>query len=251
MLDIQIMKDEAAFDVAAAWEIIGQMLRKPDSVIGLSTGQTTKNMHAIVRDVYRQYPFDTSRVTLFNVDELTNLPRSYAGCCYTMIQEQIAGPLGIPEERFLMPATLSDDYEAECTAFQRAIEERGGADLQMLGLGYNGHIGINQPGTPFGSETWVSPMDPIFEERVRRETGVGPEHELGGLTLGIRTIMHARRIVLIAKGAHKAEMVEKMLKGPVTEEIPASVLQLHPNCTFLLDAEAGRYVADMEGVRRC
>lgn len=88
-------------------------------------------------------------------------------------------------------------------------------------------------------------MDPVFEERVRREAGVGPEHELGGLTLGIRTIMHARRIILVAKGRHKAEMVRQMLKGPVTEDITASVLQLHPNCTFLLDAGAAEYVKDM------
>ena len=155
-----------------------------------------------------------------------------------MIAEQIARPLGIPDERFLMPPTLSDDFERECRDFQNALEARGGIDLQMLGLGYNGHIGINQPGTPFGSETWVSPMDPIFEARVRRESGVGPDYPRGGLTLGIRTIMHARRIILIAKGAHKADMVRQMLQGPVTEDIPASVLQLHPNCEFLLDAEA-------------
>ena len=242
-MKITVCKDEQEFDVTAAWRIIGQMLRKPDSVIGLSTGQTTKNMHAIVSDIYRQYPFDTGRVTLFNVDELTNLPRSYAGCCYTMIAEQIARPLNIPDERFLMPRTLCDDFEAECRNFQQALEARGGIDLQMLGLGYNGHIGINQPGTPFGSETWVSPMDPIFEARVRKETGVPPDYPLGGLTLGIRTIMHARHIILIAKGAHKAERVRQMLLGPVTEEIPASVLQLHPNCEFLLDADAARYVA--------
>jgi glucosamine-6-phosphate deaminase len=237
-MKITVCKDEQEFDVTAAWRIIGQMLRKPDSVIGLSTGQTTKNMHAIVSDIFRQYPFDTGRVTLFNVDELTNLPRSYAGCCYTMIAEQIARPLNIPDERFLMPRTLCDDFEEECRNFQQALEARGGIDLQMLGLGYNGHIGINQPGTPFGSETWVSPMDPIFEAQVRKETGVPPDYPLGGLTLGIRTIMHARHIILIAKGAHKAEMVRQMLLGPVTEEIPASVLQLHPNCEFLLDADA-------------
>lgn len=244
-MNIIIAKDEHEFDVMAAWEIIGQILRKPDSVIGLSTGQTTKNMHAIVSDIYRQYPFDTSRVTLFNVDELTNLPRSYPGCCYTMIAEQIARPLNILEENFIMPQTMSEDFEEECREFQQALEDRGGIDLQMLGLGYNGHIGINQPRTPFASETWVSPMDPVFEERVRRETGVDPDHELGGLTLGIRTIMHARHIVLIAKGGHKADIVRQMLKGPVTEDIPASVLQLHPNCTFLLDADAAKYVADM------
>lgn len=244
-MKITVCKDEREFDVTAAWRIIGQIIRKPDSVIGLSTGQTTKNMHAIVSSIYQQYPFDTSRVTLFNVDELTNLPRSYAGCCYTMIAEQLAGPLGIPDERFIMPQTISEDYEAECRRFQEALEARGGIDLQMLGLGYNGHIGINQPGTPFGSETWVSPMDPVFEARVRRETGVGPEHQLGGLTLGIRTIMHARHIVLIAKGEHKADMVRQVLKGPVTEDIPGSVLQLHPNCEFLLDAAAARDVMDL------
>ena len=245
MFDIRIMKDERAFDTAAAWEIIGQILMKPDSVIGLSTGQTTKNMHGIVADIFRQYPFDVSRVTFFNVDELTNLPLSYPGCCRTMIEEQLTHSLGIPAERFLMPETISDDFEEECRRFQAALEAKGGADLQMLGLGYNGHIGINQPGTPFGSETWVSPMDPVFEERVRRETGVADDYPLGGLTLGIRTIMHTRRIVLIAKGGHKAEMVRRMLKGPVTEDIPASVLQLHPRCTFLLDADAGKYVADL------
>lgn len=244
-MKITICKDEREFDITAAWRIIGQMMAKPDSVIGLSTGQTTKNMHAIVSDIYSRYPFDTSKVTLFNVDELTNLPRSYAGCCYTMIAEQIARPLNIPDERFIMPQTISDDYEAECRNFQAALEAKGGIDLQMLGLGYNGHIGINQPGTPFGSETWVSPMDPIFEARVRQETGVGPDHELGGLTLGVRTIMHSKKIILIAKGEHKAEMVRLMLKGPVTEDIPASVLQLHPNCEFLLDADAAKYVMDL------
>jgi glucosamine-6-phosphate deaminase len=161
-----------------------------------------------------------------------------------MIRDQLAGPLGIPEKNFIMPPTISDDYHAEAAAFQKALEDRGGVDLQMLGLGANGHIGINQPGTAFGSETWVSPMDPVFEERVRRETGVPPEHKLGGLTLGIRTIMHIRKIVLIAKGDHKAEIVEQMLLGPVSESIPASVLQLHPNCEFLLDAAAAKKVAD-------
>ena len=84
-MKLTIAKNEREFDVAAAWRIIGQMLADPRSVIGLSTGATTKNMHAIVSDIYTRYPFDTSKVTLFNVDELTNLPRSYAGCCYTMI----------------------------------------------------------------------------------------------------------------------------------------------------------------------
>ncbi|MCL6457436.1 MAG: 6-phosphogluconolactonase, partial [Gorillibacterium sp.] len=111
-------------------------------------------------------------------------------------------------------------------------------DLQMLGIGTNGHIGINQPGTPFESETWVSPMDSDFEARVRRETSVPDSVELGGLTRGIKDIMHTRKLILIAKGATKAKMIEQALFGPVTTDIPASIIQLHPNCEVLLDAEA-------------
>lgn len=243
-MKITIMNSEHDFDVAAAWRIIGEMLANPKAVIGLSTGQTTGNMHKLVSDIYREYPFDTSKVTIFNVDELTNLDRSYPGSCYTMIYEQLVKNLQIPEENFIMPPTLSDDFEKECDIFENRLKERGGADLQMLGIGWNGHIGINQPGTPFEQKTWVSPMDPIFEERVRRETGVGPEHPLGGLTRGVVNIMHTRKIVLIAKGESKADIIEKAVLGPVTTDIPASVVQLHPNCEILLDKAAAAKIID-------
>jgi len=237
-MKITITSSTKEFDITAAWRIIGQMLTNPRSVIGLSTGQTTIEMHRIVSAIHREYPFDSSQVTLFNVDELTNLPREYAGSCYTMIKTQLAGPLSIPEENFIMPPTMSDDFEAEAREFERRLAECGGADLQMLGIGMNGHIGINQPGTPFESETWVSPMDPDFEARVRRETQVPADTILGGLTRGIRNIMHTRRVILIAKGEHKAEIVRKAIQGPVTTDIPASVVQLHPDCEILLDPAA-------------
>jgi glucosamine-6-phosphate deaminase len=246
-MKITITPDEQEFDRTAAWRIIRQILEKPAAVIGLSTGQTTMGMHRIVSHIYMQYPFDVSRLTLFNVDELTNLPREYAGSCYTMILNQLAGPLGIPEENFIMPPTLSEDFAAECRLFEQRLAARGGADLQILGIGANGHIGINQPGTPFESETWVSPMDPDFEARVRRETQV-PEHTiLGGLTRGIKNIMHTRKLILVAKGAHKAEIIEKAILGPVTTDIPASVVQLHPNCEILLDAAAGARIEGRVG----
>jgi glucosamine-6-phosphate deaminase len=238
-MKITITKSEEEFNITAAWRIIAQILEKPNAVIGLSTGQTTIDMHAIVSRIHAQYPFDVSRITLFNVDELTNLPREYSGSCYTMILNQIAGPLGIPEENFIMPPTLSGDFVKEAELFERRLAERGGPDLQMLGIGSNGHIGINQPGTPFESETWVSPMDPDFEARVRRETRLPANIELGGLTRGIKNIMHTRKLILIAKGAHKAEIIEKAILGPVTTDIPASVVQLHPNCEILLDHAAG------------
>jgi glucosamine-6-phosphate deaminase len=241
-MKITIMPDEQQFDTASAWRIIAQILEKPDSVIGLSTGQTTGGMHHIVSEIYRQFPFDVSRVSFFNVDELTNLDREYAGSCYTMIYEQLVKHLGIPEHNFIMPPTISDNFEEECRIFEHKLASRGGADLQMLGIGLNGHIGINQPGTPFESDTWVSPMDPDFEARVRRETGVSATHELGGLTRGIKNIMHTRKLILVAKGASKAEIIEQSLLGPVTTDIPASVIQLHPNCEVLLDAKAAALI---------
>jgi glucosamine-6-phosphate deaminase len=166
-----------------------------------------------------------------------------------MILTQIAGPLGLAEAQFIMPPTLSTDFEAEARLFEQRLAERGGADLQMLGIGLNGHIGINQPGTPFASETWVSPMDPDFEARVRKETQVPASTELGGLTRGIKNIMQTRKIVLIAKGSHKAEVIEQAILGPVTTDIPASVLQLHPNCEILLDAAAGARIAARAAAR--
>src|SRR5580692_9517819 len=138
-MKITIAKDEHSFDIEAAWRIIAQMLEKKNAVIGLSTGQTTINMHGIVSAIYAQYPFDVSRITLFNVDELTNLPREYSGSCYTMIYNQLVKPLGLPEENFIMPPTMSDDFEAEAKLFEKRLAERGGADLQMLGIGGNGH----------------------------------------------------------------------------------------------------------------
>ncbi|MDF2543273.1 MAG: galactosamine-6-phosphate isomerase [Herbinix sp.] len=237
-MKITIAKNEKEFDQMAAWRIITQMLVKPEAVIGLSTGQTTMNMHRIVSEIYQTNPFPTSLVKIFNVDELTNLPRTYSGSCYAMIKSQLCDNLNIPEDNFIMPPTFSEDFEQECKEFETAIAMAGGADLQMLGIGWNGHIGINQPGTPFDSTTWVSPMDPIFEAKVRKETNVDENYSLGGLTLGIKNIMHTRKIVLIAKGKHKAEIIKKAVLGPITTDIPASVLQLHPNCEVLLDADA-------------
>src|SRR3978361_55852 len=100
-MKITITKTEQEFNITAAWRIIAQMLAKSNSVIGLSTGQTTIDMHRIVSEIHASYPFDVSGITLFNVDELTNLPREYAGSCYTMILNQLAGPLGITEQKFI------------------------------------------------------------------------------------------------------------------------------------------------------
>lgn len=238
---ITIANNETDFDNIAAWRILTEMLHNPKAVIGLSTGQTTKNMHAVVSQLFQAHPFDISNITLFGLDEVTNVPREYAGACYTMIKEQIAEPLGIKEKNFIMPPTYSNDFRKECRVFEEALDARGGIDLQVLGLGTNGHLGFNQPGTPFEQETWLSKMDEVLEARIRKETGI-VDKELGGITLGIKNIMHARKLLLVAKGKSKAEVVKRMLQGPITTDLPASILQLHANCEFLLDKDAAKYI---------
>ena len=150
-MKITIAKSEKEFDCIAAWRIIGEILNKPESVIGLSTGRTTGNLHRLVGEIYSRYPFDVSSVTFFGLDEVTNVPREYAGACYTMLKTELIDTLGIQEDNFLMLPTVSDDFDKACKLFQQEIESRGGIDLLILGLGENGHLGFNQPGSPLGS----------------------------------------------------------------------------------------------------
>lgn len=243
-MKITIERSEASFDLAAAQRIISQIKEKKNCVIGLSTGRTTGNMHRMVVQLHQEHPFDVSRTTFFGVDEVVGVPREYAGACYTMLRTELADGLDISDDRLLMLPTQSDDYIASCRQFKAELQARGGIDLLILGLGENGHLGFNQPGTPFESTAWVSKMTQELESRIRRETGLPEKHPLGGVTLGLADIMQARRIVLVAKGSNKAAIVQKMLQGPVTANVPASILQRHPNCEVLLDEEAAAFVSD-------
>ena len=155
-----------------------------------------------------------------------------------MLRSELIGDLDIPEERFLMPPTRWEGAEKALRDFTEMLQARGGIDLILLGLGENGHLGFNQPGSPFGGTARIATIGPELDARVRRDLALGPEAPLGGATLGLRDVMHARRILLAAKGAHKAAIVKEILQGPVTEAVPGSVLQLHPDCEYLLDAEA-------------
>ncbi len=233
---ITVLNNEKTFDDTAARRIIEQISAKPDSVIGLSTGRTTGNMHRLVASIYKESPFDVSKVTFFGLDEVMNVPREYFGACYTMLKTEIIDDLGVCNENFLMLPTKSYDFEVDCQEFVAELNRRGGIDLLILGLGENGHLGFNQPGSPFEYDAWATKMNIELEERISRETGI--TEGLGGVTLGLKGIMNAHHIVLVAKGKNKAEIVKTMFECPITPDIPASVLRLHPNVEFLFDADA-------------
>lgn len=237
-MDIRIFSTPDLLDHAAAAVMADTFSARPDAVMGLSTGRTTGRIHALLCEEIKRRGTDLSQATFFGLDEVSGVPREYAGACYTMLKTELIGPLGIPSSQFLMLPTESADFEADCRAFTAELARRGGIELLFLGLGENGHLGFNQPGTPFGSTAWHSVMYPELEERIRRETGTPPDKALGGVTLGLKDIMQARRLVLAAKGKAKASIVKQMIQGPVTEAVPASILQLHPACLVLLDGDA-------------
>lgn len=238
------------FCFLAASRIADMIRRKPDAVIGLATGRTTTGVHAALSEIYRSRPFDTSRITVFGMDEITNVSRTFPGSCYDMLLRQVVEPLRIPMQNFLMPPTFSDDFSRECRIFESAIAARGGVDLQFLGIGENGHLGFNQPGTPFDSTTWLSRMDEKLDERIRRESGSSPDAELGGFTIGIKNIMMSRSIVLAANGKSKAQIVYQALRGKISTEVPASVLQLHPFCETILDPDAAALLNDLSNEKK-
>jgi glucosamine-6-phosphate deaminase len=224
-------------DVYVAWQIIRQILNKPDSLIGLSTGQTTTGIHSAVAEIYKNYKFPTSDVKVFGVDEIIMVPDSEITCSQKILN-QFVKPLNIPESNLIMPAYVSDDFDKEVSLFESRLFNTGCIDLQILGIGEDGHLGMNLPHTTFESNTRLVSISGPLKENIEKLVELPKDHNLMGITLGIRTIMNAKKIILVAKGKKKSEIINRSLFGPITTIVPASVLQLHPDCEVVLDAEA-------------
>lgn len=244
-MKVKVLSTEQAFFEAVAWRIVRQIILKPNSLIGLSTGRTTGPIHKALAQIYKAHPFDTSQVIFFGLDEVTGVSPDYFGSCYYMLLHEIVQPLEVPMEHFIMPPTVSNDWVTDCAQFEQNLAAHGQVDLQILGIGGNGHIGFNQPGTAFGQTTWTSVMEPWLYERIRTETGSPEGAPLGGVTLGIKNVMQSRQIILAANGTSKAAIIRAAVQGPVTEAVPASVLQLHPDCDVYLDPAAGALLENL------
>ena len=238
-MKIVITNDTDQFYRECADKIANVIREKPNAKIGLSTGRTTKGVHKALAEIQKAEGFDCSKLTVFGIDEVTNMPRSCKASCWYILLHEVIWPLGIPEEQFIMPDGNAPDLEAEIRRFEAEVEKDGGPDYIFLGLGENGHLAFNQPGTPFGSTAGLNWMDSSLEERLRRENpDLSEDAKLGGMTLGIRTIMRCQRLTMGANGSNKAKVVWEMLTGPVTEALPASILNLHPNIDLILDPAA-------------
>ncbi len=210
----------------------------PNAVIGLSTGRTTGDIHRKLSSLIKENGVDISNVTIFGLDEVTGVSVNYFGSCIWMLKHECVNDMEIPTENFLMLPTESDNWERDCAAFAAELNRRGGITLLELGLGENGHIGFNQPGTPFTQRTFRGKMNDYLEERIRRETNTPPEKELGGVTLGIADVMESQKILLCVNGVNKRDILRQTLYGPVTTDVPSTVLQNHPNLHIICDSLA-------------
>lgn len=210
-------------------------IEKP--VLGLATGSTPEGLYKLMCEANKAGDISFQDVTTFNLDEYVGLPEENEQSYHYFMDEHLLNHIDIPKKQAYIPNGLAEDLEAECARYDAAIEEAGKIDLQLLGLGVNGHVGFNEPGTPVTSRTHIVELDDITREVNARFFETEEEVPTKAITMGIATILEADHILFLVHGEKKAEILRKVIKGEVTEDIPASALQLHPNVTVITDIE--------------
>jgi len=237
-MNIIICGDTKEFNEKSAQIVASQIRQKPNSVLGLATGSTPVGMYHQLVEMYKNNELDFEQVTTFNLDEYVGLDKDHPQSYHAFMYKNLFDHINIKKENVHLPDGKASNLESECTAYEEKIKNAGGIDLQVLGIGHNGHIGFNEPKTPFESTTHVVELDQRTIEANSRFFDSIEQVPRKALSMGIKTIMHAKKILFMASGADKAEIVAKALQGPVTPDVPASVLQLHPDVTVVLDIEA-------------
>lgn len=236
-MKIKIVRGED-FAATAADFAIAQIVRKPTSVIGLAGGNTTKPIHAELVQSLKQNESLISGLSFVNVDEYFGASKNCLGTCYGRMIDQLLGPLEIDASRIHLFDPEADEADAECQHVRDTIQSLGGIDFLFLGIGLNGHVGFCNPGTPFDSTAFAFPFRESF--RYEKQVGFGGiDHTPTiGMTLGIMDFLNARQILLVANSSAKADIIARIVNGPITEDVPATVFRLHSNSTLLLDEAA-------------
>jgi len=209
--------------------------KNPDSVLGLATGRTMLGVYRSLVEAYKENKVDFSATTTFNLDEYIGFPPDNPITFHSYMQGNLFNHININPKNIFIPPSMPGDIEKECRLYEEMIEKKGGIDLQLLGIGQEGHIGFNEPSSSLQARTRVKTLT---EETLRENFGSykGPRFTL---TMGIGTIMEAREIVLVALGEEKARPIADAVEGPVTASCPASALQFHPQAKIIIDEEAG------------
>ncbi len=237
-MEIIVASDYQEMSEIAA-DIINDLVEtKPGCVLGLATGSTPEGLYAELARIHEEEGVDWSRVATYNLDEYRGLPADHEQSYHYFMQKHLFSKVNIRPENTHVPDGFNPDAEAACEAYEAAIALSGGVDLQLLGLGHNGHIGFNEPADEFVKETnCVQLTESTIQANSRLFDSID-EVPREAYTMGIGTIMAAKQILLVVNGEGKADIVREVLYGPVTPKVPASILQFHPNCIAVVDEAA-------------
>ncbi|SFG41243.1 glucosamine-6-phosphate deaminase [Halobacillus alkaliphilus] len=240
-MEIIVTKDYRELSRTVCEILEKQVIGKPDSVLGLATGGTPLGTYEEMVKGYEHRGVDYSCVTAFNLDEYVGLGRNHSQSYHSYMNDHLFHFLNIPKERVHIPNGMAEDLEQECATYEDKLNEIGPPDLQILGIGANGHIGFNEPGTSFASTTHVVDLAPTTRKaNARFFTSLDKVPEQA-ITMGIRTIMKSRHIVLLASGSHKLKAVKTLIDSEPNEQFPASILKNHPHVTLVTDKSAKPY----------
>ncbi len=222
----------------AANIISAQVILKPDCVLGLATGSSPVGTYDQLVEWYEKGDLDFSRVTTVNLDEYKGLSGDNNQSYRYFMDTHLFNRVNINKERTFVPNGLEPDSHKACTEYNAVIHSVGKVDLQLLGLGRNGHIGFNEPGEVFEKETHCVDLTQSTIDANKRFFACEEDVPKQAYTMGIQTIMRAEKILVVVSGADKADAVAKAFAGPITPEVPGSVLQLHPDVTLVADQAA-------------
>ncbi len=237
-MNVLIYDTEEQIGIAAGNYMCGQVLQKPGSVLGLATGSTPIKAYKQMIDLYSKGVVDFSQVTTFNLDEYVNLDVKDKNSYHTFMHENLFDHVNIPEENINFLDGNAQDLEQECRDYEKKIKKAGGIDIQLLGIGSNGHIAFNEPADCF--QRWshvVTLKESTVKDNSRFFKSID-EVPTQAVTMGIGSIMQAKKILIIALGTNKAKAIKQLIDGNVTPMCPASVLQFHTDVTLMLDKGA-------------
>lgn len=228
----------------AARILAAQVTIKPNSILGLATGSTPEGMYKKLVKMYQKDEVDFSEVTTFNLDEYYPINASNKQSYAYYMQQHFFKYVNVKDEAINIPNSSMKDINLICENYEEKIRATGGIDLQILGIGNNGHIGFNEPDVHFESETHLVTLDEATIKANARFFDKSQNVPKLAISMGIRTIMQTKKIVLLASGANKAQIICDTITGVITPKVPASILQLHQDVVFILDKEAASKVMD-------
>lgn len=238
-MKVIIAKDYNEMSEIAANIMIESIQTKPESVLGLATGSTPLGMYQKLVESYKKGIVDFSKVKTFNLDEYVGLPGTHPQSYQYFMDQNLFHLVNIQKENTHVPSGVSKNLEEECKAYDKSIEYAGGVDIQILGIGNNGHIGFNEPDTELKVNTHITELTKDTIQANSRFFQTPQEVPHQAITMGVASIMKAKKILLLASGASKAEIIQRLLEGKINTLVPASLLQVHSDVIVLVDQEAG------------